>query len=73
MSPITSEEFALRLLDERDRLSLTQEQAAKLLGVPVRTLDYWENLGARQPAQVVKESVLGVLAASKRRRGKAKA
>lgn len=58
--------FAEKLKSERERLSLTQAEAAALLDVPARTYWEWEH-GKTEPLPVAQEGAIARL-----KRGKVK-
>lgn len=59
--------FADQLKKERERLGITQAQAASLLGVPDRT--YWEwEAGKTEPYAITQEGALQRLRTTKPRR-----
>lgn len=58
--------FAKQLQAERDRLSISQPQAAEILGIPFRTYWEWEH-GKTEPYEITQE---GALARLKKRKPK---
>jgi transcriptional regulator with XRE-family HTH domain len=54
--------FAARLKSERDRLGLSQAEAARWLDCGKRTLEHWES-GDREPLAVTQEGVMARLKA----------
>ena len=55
--------FRKQLLAERERLNLTQDEAAKLLGIGRRTLQKWEDSRDQAPSEITQEGALARLAA----------
>lgn len=58
--------FAQKLLAERDRLNLTQAEAAALLATSKSSLEKWE-AGVKTPKPLTQEGALARLAKQKRR------
>lgn len=52
--------FAVRMKTARETAGLTQEQAARRIGCPVRTLQNWEQ-GRNSPAPYTAETALAAL------------
>jgi len=57
-------DFADRLIAERERLGLSQVEAAELLSIPARTYWGWEN-GDTVPAEICQEGALARMEAAK--------